>query len=89
MSCYPPEHIWSTKDTLPIEEGRPCDCGKAKWKMFYEDVTITCGRHPEMSCTQAHDAHVKGLIDRDKRIEELENRIVYLNEAIAELKRVI
>lgn len=40
-----------------------------------QDTSVKCGRHQEMTCTEAHDSHVQGLIDRDHRIEVLEDVI--------------
>lgn len=40
-----------------------------------EDTSVKCGRHPGSSCTEAHDSHVNGLIERDHRIEALEDII--------------
>ncbi len=50
-----------------------------------EDTEVTCGRHAGQSCTQAHDSHVAGLIQRDKEIDRLKDIIADANEQFAEL----
>lgn len=50
-----------------------------------ENSTVSCGRHPGSSCTQAHDFHVASLIERNHKVEELEYRIKGMNDEFAEL----
>lgn len=54
-----------------------------------EDTEVTCGRHPESSCTEAHDSHVAGLIQRDGEIVYLKRIISNAREEICELKEVL
>lgn len=47
-----------------------------------EDPSVKCGRHPGSSCTEAHDSHVTGLIERDHEIEKLRDVIDELRRRI-------
>ncbi len=51
-----------------------------------EDTTVKCGRHPYGSCTEAHDNHVAGLIERDYTIDKLRTLVFSMNEELAELR---
>lgn len=63
------------------------DTNKMTHPMFpNEDTKVTCGRHPGCSCTEAHDSHVAGLIERDHEIERLTEIIINANEEMCELR---